>query len=47
MKDLENGKVHEDYILWVKTIEDPALIVSIHLIVEDKNGDALFLSLFN
>ena len=47
IKDLEVGKIEEDTILYVKTIIDPFQILGVNLIVEDKNGDAVSLALYN
>jgi SET domain len=39
--------IHEDSILFVKTIHDPHRIVGTSLLVEDTNGDCLIFGLYN
>ena len=48
MKDLDDpGRRYRHRILWLKPTADPWILKSLTMITEDKNGDAILLSLLN
>ena len=46
LRDLSAENIQEDTILWVKTISRAFHCIGINLVVEDKNGDAIAVCLY-